>query len=283
MTEIPPVKTEVTEHQMIEMECPCCGERTKADAPDGITAPVQYGSRRWARTCGMAVHVQGPGGPGACEMFGCAPAPTAVAAMAKKIAGFISRPWTRSSRRWPPRKWRTPTRRGSGHPEPAGATAGLRKKGPADVDGCKGTGSVDIALIGTAAWIRPDAAFWRMQAGIEGTQLSAAAASRYLKGSTAGSTLSSLAGIYEVRSLAVGMIVPDPAEGVVTTAGGQQSIPIISTSKGTLYVTGTSVPQILRQVTTKKGDTGTADFSYGPVTLTAPPVSQSVSGPRFGL
>ena len=30
---------------MIEMECPCCGERTKADATDGVTAPVQYGPR----------------------------------------------------------------------------------------------------------------------------------------------------------------------------------------------------------------------------------------------
>jgi transposase len=30
---------------MIEMECPCCGERTKADAPQGVDAPVQYGPR----------------------------------------------------------------------------------------------------------------------------------------------------------------------------------------------------------------------------------------------
>ena len=30
---------------MIEMECPCCGERTKADAPDVVTAPVQDGPR----------------------------------------------------------------------------------------------------------------------------------------------------------------------------------------------------------------------------------------------
>ena len=64
MTEIPPVKAEVTEHQMIERECPCCGERTRADAPDGVTAPVQYGPRAaalgtylWHR----AVPVEGPG------------------------------------------------------------------------------------------------------------------------------------------------------------------------------------------------------------------------------
>ena len=45
VTEIPPVQAEVTEHQMIEKQCPCCGERTKAEAPDGVTAPVQYGPR----------------------------------------------------------------------------------------------------------------------------------------------------------------------------------------------------------------------------------------------
>jgi transposase len=45
VTEIPPVKAEVTEHQMIERECPRCGERTKADAPDQVTPPVQYGPR----------------------------------------------------------------------------------------------------------------------------------------------------------------------------------------------------------------------------------------------
>jgi transposase len=45
VTEIPPVKAEVTEHQMIERECPGCGARTKGRAPDGVNAPVQYGPR----------------------------------------------------------------------------------------------------------------------------------------------------------------------------------------------------------------------------------------------
>jgi transposase len=45
VTEIPPVKAEVTEHQMIERECPGCGARTKGPAPDGVNAPVQYGPR----------------------------------------------------------------------------------------------------------------------------------------------------------------------------------------------------------------------------------------------
>ena len=80
VTEIPPVKTEVTEHQMIERECPCCGERTKAGAPDGVTAPVQYGPR--AAALGAYLwHGQFLSRDRACaalgEMFGCAPSPGA--------------------------------------------------------------------------------------------------------------------------------------------------------------------------------------------------------------
>jgi transposase len=93
VTEIPLVKAVVTEHQMIERECPCCGERTKADAPDGVTAPVQYGPR--AAALGTYLwHGQFLSRDRACaalgEMFGCAPSPGALAAQARKIAGLVS-------------------------------------------------------------------------------------------------------------------------------------------------------------------------------------------------
>jgi transposase len=42
--DLPPVKVEVTEHQLIERECRC-GHRTKGAAPEGAEAPVQYGPR----------------------------------------------------------------------------------------------------------------------------------------------------------------------------------------------------------------------------------------------
>jgi transposase len=45
VTEIPPVKAEVTEHQLIERECGGCGARTRGQAPEGVAAPVQYGPR----------------------------------------------------------------------------------------------------------------------------------------------------------------------------------------------------------------------------------------------
>ncbi len=42
--DLPPVRAEVTEHQLIEREC-SCGHRTRGAAPRGAEAPVQYGPR----------------------------------------------------------------------------------------------------------------------------------------------------------------------------------------------------------------------------------------------
>lgn len=42
--DLPEVKVEVVEHQLVERECGC-GARTRAAAPAGVDAPVQYGPR----------------------------------------------------------------------------------------------------------------------------------------------------------------------------------------------------------------------------------------------
>jgi transposase len=42
--DLPPLSVEVTEHQLVEREC-VCGQRTRAAAPYGVDAPVQYGPR----------------------------------------------------------------------------------------------------------------------------------------------------------------------------------------------------------------------------------------------
>jgi len=42
--DLPPLSVKVTEHQLIEREC-ACGHRSKATAPEGTEAPVQYGPR----------------------------------------------------------------------------------------------------------------------------------------------------------------------------------------------------------------------------------------------
>jgi transposase len=91
VTDIPPAKAVVTEHQMLTVRC-SCGCETKAGAPDGVSAPVQYGPR----IMGIGIylwHGQFLSRDRACralsEMFGCAPSPGALAAAARKTAGLV--------------------------------------------------------------------------------------------------------------------------------------------------------------------------------------------------
>ena len=43
--DIPKPKIEVTEHQVLEKRCPCCGELNRGAFPENIRGPVQYGER----------------------------------------------------------------------------------------------------------------------------------------------------------------------------------------------------------------------------------------------
>jgi transposase len=90
--DIPPVKAVTTEHQMLTVKCGC-GCETKAQAPDGVSAPVQYGPR----IMGTGIYLwhgqflsRGRACQALSEMFGCAPSPGALAAAARKAAGFLA-------------------------------------------------------------------------------------------------------------------------------------------------------------------------------------------------
>jgi transposase len=90
--DIPPVTAVTTEHQMLTLLCGC-GCETKAQAPGGVTAPVQYGPR----IMGTGIylwHGQFLSRDRACqalgELFGCAPSPGALAAAARKTARLLA-------------------------------------------------------------------------------------------------------------------------------------------------------------------------------------------------
>jgi len=90
--DIPPVKAQVTEHQILTVKCRC-GCETKAGAPAEAPAPVQYGPRLMGT--GLYLwHGQFLSRDRACralaELFGCAPAPGALAAAARRAAGLLA-------------------------------------------------------------------------------------------------------------------------------------------------------------------------------------------------
>jgi transposase len=92
VTELPEARAEVTEHRMTGRRCGC-GTVTWADAPDGVTAPVQYGPRA-AAVAAYLWHGQflsrNRAGQAMADLFGCAPSPGAIASMTRKIARAVA-------------------------------------------------------------------------------------------------------------------------------------------------------------------------------------------------
>jgi transposase len=91
--DLPPVKAMVTEHQLIERECGC-GHRTRAAAPRGAGAPVQYGPRIAAVILylytGQFLSRQRTA-QALAELFGIPLSPGTVAAITARAAGKLDR------------------------------------------------------------------------------------------------------------------------------------------------------------------------------------------------
>jgi transposase len=89
---LPEARAEVTEHQMAGRRCGC-GTVTWAGAPDGVTAPVQYGPRA-AAVAAYLWHGQflsrNRVGQAMADLFGCSPSPGALASMTRRIAAAVA-------------------------------------------------------------------------------------------------------------------------------------------------------------------------------------------------
>jgi hypothetical protein len=157
--------------------------------------------------------------------------------------------------------------------------------------GCQGTvaqpgkGSFAMVVIGATAWVKPDDAFWKANAGSQAAAAIALLAGRYLKGSTSNASVASLTKLCDVKSLASSLTeATGVAKGPVTVMGGQRVLPLTDKAKGgTLFVTDANPPRILQLSNSKAGHHGTLTFSYTPVTLTPPPASQTVDGSKLGF
>jgi transposase len=89
--DLPPLRLEVTEHRLISRAC-TCGVITKADAPQGVSAPVQYGSR----LAGVGVYLfhgqflsKSRTVQTLSDLFGAKIAPSTVVSWTKRIAAQV--------------------------------------------------------------------------------------------------------------------------------------------------------------------------------------------------
>jgi transposase len=96
--DIPPVRVEVTEHRVETRRCAACGERTKAEFPRQVRAPVQYGEGVRARATYLHKYQLLPFARTAeamRELFGCSISPgtlhTTRGRLAAKLVGAEAR------------------------------------------------------------------------------------------------------------------------------------------------------------------------------------------------
>jgi hypothetical protein len=159
--------------------------------------------------------------------------------------------------------------------------------------GCKGTlgigskGSVSLLVIGGTAWLKPDHAYWTSYAGSSASSVIALIGGKYLKAATSNSNVSGLAQLCNANSLASSFTSPkDIVKGGTSTINGQQALALKDPAKSSaMYVTDTTIPQILRVTSIRSGSSGRIDFTrYGnAVTLTPPPASETINGAKYGF
>jgi hypothetical protein len=157
--------------------------------------------------------------------------------------------------------------------------------------GCEGSmsmqnkGSFLLIMIGTAVWLQPDEKFWKSIGGSDPAVLKILAG-KYMRTSAKGG-LGALGQLCDPSKL-FGSSFENPT-GIVkaknATISGQPALEI-KDAKGSdaAYVSVSARPQFLR-ITGTGSSSGQLDFTgYGtPVTLTAPPASQTLDGAKYGF
>ncbi len=164
--------------------------------------------------------------------------------------------------------------------------------------GCRGTvseqglGSFAMVVIGKTVWVKADAAFYQKMAGQDKVkQLGASVlAGKYLEETTSSSSgLGSLAGTCSLRDMMSATTKPTASNGVTKTGmteiDGQRALVLGSTTEpGSMYVTDTAKPEMLRMVV-PGSDGGQISFTYysSPVVITAPPAAEVIDGAKYGF
>jgi hypothetical protein len=149
------------------------------------------------------------------------------------------------------------------------------------VDNGPGEGTYRFLVIGSTAWVKPDAAFWKIGAqssavrAVEGKYLRTTVGAARGMGTVADSSFCDLDHVYgpiTVRSTATKSLI---------TLDGEKAIRI---QDGTVLVLSDSPSPLPLQIEVGGGSVGKLDFSGydAAVTLTAPPADQVADGTKFG-
>ena len=157
--------------------------------------------------------------------------------------------------------------------------------------GCDGSmsmqnrGSFLLIMIGTAVWLQPDEKFWKSVGGSDPAVLKILAG-KYLKTSAKGG-LAQMGQLCDPSKLLLGSLknTTGLVKGKNATISGQPALQITDGAKsGFVYVSVSARPQLLR-ITSTGSSSAQLDFTaYGtPVTLTAPPASQTLDGAKYGF
>jgi len=160
----------------------------------------------------------------------------------------------------------------------------VQARGCAGTMALKGTGSVKLIAIGKEVWMKPDRQFWDKIGGANAAAVLKVLGGKYMK-VKATSQLGSLSGFCSPSQLA-GNFGHTPAglsKGKTATISGQATLQIKDPGdSASLYVSETAEPQI---VEIAGGSQGTLTFSdyNSPVTLTAPPPRETLSGAKYGF
>lgn len=161
--------------------------------------------------------------------------------------------------------------------------------------GCTGTigmgsaGSMKMIVIGKTFYFLGNEQFWKAAAGNTADTSAAIALidGRYLEVPASDKNVSQLADMCSVSNLMTsGSTAVADAKGPVTTLNGTRVLPVKLSDGSTDYVTDTSKPEFVKASAPKgsKAGEGSATVTIGaPVTLTAPPASQVLSGSELGM
>jgi hypothetical protein len=140
-------------------------------------------------------------------------------------------------------------------------------------------------VIGKTIYFNGDDAFWKANAGSAADAMVKLVAGRYVKITSSGSTGLLTERCDLSRSLG-GITVSGTTKGKLTTLDGVKVLPLTQAGNGTVWVTDTGKPEIVKIAFPAGSDglSGTLTISTGaPVSLTAPPASKVVDGSAIGL